>query len=86
MSSAILSLLISHILTYLEGELVKAEPQLVSNLEADIKSLISKLEALIAVKSPVVAKIATPVLNVVESATTAAVEAAGTAIAQNPSN
>jgi hypothetical protein len=81
MSSAILSLLISHILTFLESELIKAEPELVANIEADIKSLITKLETLISSKSPAAAAIANPVLTAVSNVADAAIEAAGNTVA-----
>lgn len=86
MSSAIISLLVSHILTFVEGELAKEEPQIVATITQDIQLLIAKLESLISGKSSSVAAVATPVLNVVGAAATAAVEAAGQAVSQNASN
>ncbi len=57
MSSAIMTLLISHILTFVESELVKEEPELVAHLTQDVQSLIAKLEALIEGKSQAVAAV-----------------------------
>ena len=83
MSSAIMSLLISHILTFVESEIAKAEPEMVAALTKDIESLVSKLEALIAKKSPAVAAVTNTVLNGVEVVATAAVDAAGAAAVGN---
>ncbi len=58
MSSAIMSLLISHILTFVESELANLEPTII----ADVQALISKLEALIAAKVAPVAQVAAPVV------------------------
>lgn len=80
MSSAIMSLLISHILTFVESELAKEEPDLLAALEADIKSLIVKLESMLSAKSPSVASVVNPALNQVSSVTLDAVQAAGDAI------
>ena len=81
MSSAILTLLISHILTFVESELLKEEPTLLAALESDIQSLISKLESLIASKSPAVAAAVNPALNVASVVAVDAVQAAGTVLA-----
>lgn len=86
MSSAIISLLVSHILTFVEGELAKEEPQIIATITQDIQLLITKLESLIAGKSSSAAAVVTPVLNVVGAAATAAVEAAGEAVAQSASS
>lgn len=82
MSSAILTLLISHILTFVENELIKEEPAILAALEADIKSLISKLEALLTAKSPAVAKAVNPALEVASTIAVDAVHAAGTVVVQ----
>jgi malonyl CoA-acyl carrier protein transacylase len=83
MSSAILSLLISHVLTFVESELVKEEPQLVALVVQDIQSLIAKLESMISAKSRNAAAIAVPLLNLAQSAAVSAVEAAGQSVAQD---
>ena len=83
MSSAIMSLLISHILTFLESELAKEEPVLQAALEADIKSLIKKLESMISAKSPAAAAIVNPVLASVSSVALDAVQAAGSVVASD---
>jgi hypothetical protein len=83
MSSAIMSLLISHILTFVESEIIKEEPALVATLVQDIESLISKLENLIEGKSTKASAITTPVLNTIGAAAVSAVEAAGAAVAAN---
>lgn len=85
MSSAILTLLISHILTFVENELAKEEPQLVADVVAEIQLLISKLEAFVAGKSPAVAAAVNPVLAGVASVAVAAVQAAGDAAVANVS-
>lgn len=83
MSSAILTLLVSHILTFVENELLKEAPHLIEVLVQDIQSLITKLETLIQSKSSNAAKIADPILNAVSNVATIAIEAAGTAIEAN---
>jgi hypothetical protein len=83
MSSAIMSLLISHVLTFVEGELAKNEPALIAALEADVNSLIAKLESMLSTKSPSVAKVVNPVLTSVSEIASDAVEAAGTAVAND---
>ena len=80
MSSAILTLLISHILTFVESELLKEEPAIAAALEADIKSLISKLEGLLSAKAPAVASAVNPALEVVSSVAVDAVQATGAAV------
>lgn len=82
-SSAILSLLVSHILTYVEGQLMKAEPEILQDIVNDVQSLINKLESLISSKSSTISSVANPVLNAIESAATISVEAAGQALVQN---
>ena len=83
MSSAMLSLLVSHILTFLEHELLKQEPQLVAILEQDIKSLVAKLEALIQNKSPAAEAVVAPILNAVTAVATSALDATGNALVQS---
>ena len=85
MPAALLSLLISHILTYVESELIKNEPALVNTIEADIKSLIHKLENLLIAKSPAVAAALNPALDEASNLASDAVEAAGTALVQGTS-
>ena len=73
MSSAILTMIISNLLTFVEGELIvpgliKNEPEILATLEADLQSLIAKLEALLAAKHPQVAAVVNPILQVAESA------------------
>jgi hypothetical protein len=83
MSSAIMSLLISHILTFVESELLKEEPELMAVLTQDVQSLISKLEALISGKSTAVAKVVNPVLDVTSKVVTDAISAAGASVAND---
>ena len=83
MSSAIMSLIISHLLTFIESELIKSEPKMIAALVHDIQSLISKLELMIQTKSPAVASVLAPVLNSVQNITDSAIEAAGQSLAQN---
>ncbi len=52
MSNAILSLIVSHLLTFIEQELAKEEPQILAGIEQDIQALIAKLETMIAAKLP----------------------------------
>ncbi len=80
MSAAIMSLLISHILTFVENELAKEEPAMLSALEADIKSLIAKLEAMLSAKYPTVAPAINPVLSAVSTVAVQAVQAGGEVI------
>jgi hypothetical protein len=80
MSSAIMSLLMSHILTYVESELEKEEPAMLVALESDVQSLVSKLQALIAAKSPAIAAVVNPALAVVSNVAVDAVQAAGAAV------
>lgn len=82
MSSAILTLLISHILTFVESELLKEEPTLLAALEADIKSLIGKLESLIAAKSPAVAAAVNPALSIASTVAVDAMQAAANTVVQ----
>ena len=82
MSSAILTLLVSHILTFVESELIKEDPAIIAALEADIKSLISKLEGLLSAKVPAVAAAVNPALEVASSVAVDAVQAAGSVVAQ----
>lgn len=82
MSSAIMTLLISHILTFVESELLKEEPEIIAGLVKDVQSLISKLEALIATKSPTVAAVVNPVLSSVSTVAADAVQAAGVVVNQ----
>lgn len=86
MSSAILSLLVSHILTFVEGELAKEAPELVALVVKDIQSLISKLESMIAVKSSNAAGVVTPLLNLAQKVAVDAVQAAGQSVAQDAAN
>jgi hypothetical protein len=51
MSQAILNLIISHLLTFVESELIKNEPKIVGAITQDVQSLIARLETLIADKS-----------------------------------
>lgn len=80
MSSAIMTLLISHILTFVESELLKEEPALISAVVGDIQSLISKLESLIALKSPAIESAVAPVLNDVSTALQDGVQAVGASL------
>lgn len=77
--SLILTLLSSHLLTIIEGELVNAEPAIVNMIIQEIELLISKLENYIEGKSPTVAAAATPVLNSVANTASNMVQAAGEA-------
>ena len=51
MSQAILTLIVSHLLTFIESELVKNEPKIIGAVTQDVQSLIAKLEKLIADKA-----------------------------------
>lgn len=82
MSSALLSLLISHILTYVEQELVRNEPALVQDLINDVNSLINKLEALIASKNASIAAVVNPVLSDVAVIADNVIDAGGAVAAQ----
>ena len=79
MSSALMSLLISHILTYAESELAKEEPQLVQDVINDINSMINKLEKLIAAKNVKIASVVNPALDDVKSVVDTAISAGANA-------
>ena len=85
MSSAIMSLLISHILTFVEGELAKEEPLLMAALVTDVQSLITKLESLVSAKSSVAAAVVNPVLSAVSGVGVMALQAAGSVVEQSVS-
>ena len=80
MQAAFLSLLISHILTFLESELAKQEPALMAALIADVQSLVKKLESMIATKSPSVAAVVNPMLDSVSHVAGDALQAAGNVV------
>lgn len=86
MSSAIMSLLISHILTFIESELAKEEPVLMAALIADIQSLIAKLESMLTIKSPKISSLANPVLSTVSTGAIDALQAAGNVVEARLSN
>ncbi len=83
MSSEILNLLVSHILAFVESELLKAEPEIIENITQDIKSFITKIEAIISSKSQSVGEIAFPFLNEVSKVAINAVEVAGHSVEQS---
>ena len=85
MSAAIISFLISHILTFVESELEKEEPAILASITHDIQSLIIKLESLIESKSPAVAAAVNPVLGTASNVAVAALQAAGSVIVQGVS-
>lgn len=82
MSSAIMSLLISHILTFVESELAKEEPAMVVWITQDIQSLISKLESLLTARSPTIAAAVNPALAIASVVAGDAVNAAAEVVAQ----
>jgi hypothetical protein len=51
MSQALMTLIVSHLLTFVESELIKSEPKIVAAVTQDVQSLIAKLEKLIADKA-----------------------------------
>ena len=73
----LLSYIAGHLLSIIEQQLISDAPEVVNITVNEIKLLITKLETYVAEKSPDVAAIATPVLNQVVLASSAAVEAAG---------
>ena len=75
MSSAIMSLIVSHLLTFLESELAKNEPQILAVINQDIHLLIAKLEALVASKAPAGAAIVNPMVEVAGQAVDAGIQA-----------
>jgi hypothetical protein len=82
MSYAI-SFIISHLLTLVENELIKEEPVLVRLAVQEIELLISKLENLIASKSPKTANVVNPALTAVGSTAVNMVVAAGEAAVES---
>lgn len=79
----LLTFLASHLLTILENLLVKEEPSVVAQVEQEARLLISKIESLLQAKSPAVAKVVDPALNLVSTLANDAVDAAGNAIVQD---
>ncbi|HEY5236565.1 MAG TPA: hypothetical protein VIJ14_10330 [Rhabdochlamydiaceae bacterium] len=82
--SAIMGLIISHLLTVVENELIKEEPAMVAVVVKELQLLISKLENFIEGKSPAVAAIVNPVLDGVSGVAVNMVEAAGNAAVTTP--
>ena len=80
MSSIILSLISSHLLTIIEDELAAEEPAIVALVVQEIQLLISKLEAFIEAKQPIVAAVVNPALAVASTAAVNGDNAAASAI------
>ena len=85
MSAALISMLISHILTFLESELMKEEPALVAALVHDVQSLILKLQGLISSKLPAEAPALNSALKVISLVASDAVQAAGSVVVSDMS-
>jgi hypothetical protein len=77
--SAILSLVVSHVLVMIEQSLLAAEPQLQAEIIKEIEVLITKLQTYISSKNPSLASVINPVLQTTEVVADAAVEAGATA-------
>jgi hypothetical protein len=78
--SAIMSLIISHLLTIIENELINEEPKIVNLIVEEIQLLINKLENLIENKSSGVAAVVNPALAVASIAAVNGINAASGAI------
>lgn len=72
-------MLSSHLLSIVEHELLQEEPAILNMIVQEIELLVSKLENLLAAKSPKVAAVANPVLNAAGATAVHMVEAAGEA-------
>ena len=79
----LLSYIINHLITAIEYELVREEPEVVAITVKEIELLISKLETYISTKSSPAAAVVNPILSEVGVVATAAVSAAGNAVAQS---
>lgn len=79
----LLSYIAGHLLSIIEQELISEAPEVVAITVKEIQLLISKLETYVASKSAPASALATPILNEVSTVATAAVSAAGAAVAQN---
>lgn len=86
MSNILLSALINHILTVVENTLISDEPQIVASIETELKLLVTKIENLLASKSPNVASIVNPVLENADTLANTAVSTLGNVLASTPSN
>lgn len=75
----LLSALMNHFLSVAEQELIKNEPALVTEIENELKLLISKIENLISTKSSSIAAIVNPVLASAEIVADDVISAAGNA-------
>lgn len=71
--------MVGHILTIIEQELANSEPAMVSLIEQEIQLLVNKLESYIDVKSPMAAKVLTPVFTTGTAVADAMINAAGAA-------
>jgi hypothetical protein len=80
MQAALVSLLISHILTFVESEFMKAEPAMAAALVHDIQSLIIKLESLVSAKLPAEAPVLNGALSAVSAVASDAVQAVSAVI------
>jgi hypothetical protein len=86
--SAIMSLVVSHLLTIIENELITEEPAVLALVVQEIQLLISKLENFIQGKSPAIAAALNPALTAAGTVAVASVNAASNVIenAVNTSN
>lgn len=73
----------SHLLTILENLLIKEEPAIVAMVQTEARLIIAKIESLIQNKSPALATVVTPTLNLVNTMTNDALSSMGNAIAQD---
>lgn len=76
----IFTLLANHILSIIEADIKSNEPAIAQMMENEIKLLMTKLEAFLAVKNPKVEAIAKPILDLVANAAEAAVPIVGEAM------
>ncbi len=83
MQNYLLSLLINHLLSEFEQELTNNGPALVAITVKEIELFIKKLENLLSINEPVIAQVVNPVLDKVDHAVVAGVEAVGNAALNN---
>lgn len=84
--SLVISLLCGHLLSVIESELIKEEPEIVSMIETELKLLITKIQYLLEQKSPAAAAVLNPALTEADNLANTGIEAGATAIMGEASN
>lgn len=81
--SLLLNILISHILSMLEKELVASEPEIVAMIIKEVGVLSADLEALVIKHMPKVASAVNPIVDGAAKVVDAGVQAAGAVLVQS---